>query len=385
MISNPTLFSRPASGLRGLAAVSALLAFAAAGLALAPAQASAAAPERFVGVQGWDNPTGSQILKLRGAKVQSYRIQLNWASVEKQKPKELRPGVPGDCRPGTKCTHYYDWTGYDRLFGRAAYRGIRMLPVLLGSPRWAYSKPTTPPLGPVGRRSYFDFAKAATKRYGPNGTFWSRSGVPKETRAWYWQIWNEPNLPNYWNGRPNPAEYAKFLSGASDAANRGDSDVQIVVGGLPYSTIRGTIDPRNFLRGMFRAYPRIDRKFTAVGLHPYASTPSLVQEAIRVMRVTMNDIGYMGDNPLYITEMGWATGPRDGRFQVSESTQASYLRDIFGRLIGARSRWNIKGAFWFSLIDVPNPWFWGERTGLLRSNGSEKPSWSSLERVTGAQ
>ncbi|MDQ4071977.1 MAG: hypothetical protein M3088_03735, partial [Actinomycetota bacterium] len=123
MISNPTLFSRPASGLRGLAAVSALLAFAAAGLALAPAQASAAAPERFVGLQGWGKPTDAQQRKIRSARVQSYRIQLNWASIEKRRPS-------GDCRPGSRtCRHHYDWSGYDRLIGRAAYRGIRMLPV----------------------------------------------------------------------------------------------------------------------------------------------------------------------------------------------------------------------------------------------------------------
>ena len=384
MISNPTLFSWPAGGLRGLAAVAAMLAFAAAGLALAPAQGSAAAPERFVGLQGWDTPTDDQQKKLRRARVQSYRIQLNWARVEKRRPVEGRLSCePGETLSGSHC---YDWGGYDRLFSRAAYRGIRMLPVVLGSPSWAYARETTPPLDPGPRAAYYAFAKAAAKRYGPNGTFWAGSGVPRATRAWYWQIWNEPNLPNYWSSRyggPNPGQYARFLAGASDAANAGDSDVLIVVGGLPYSTIRGTIDPRKFLRGMMEAYPRIDRKFTAVGLHPYARTPSLVQEAVRVMRVEMNRIGYMGDNPLYITEMGWATGRPDGRFQVSESTQASYLRDIFGRLIGARSRYNIKGAFWFSLKDVRNADWWGERTGLLYSNCREKPSWTSLVGVTG--
>ncbi len=135
---------------------------------------------------------------------------------------------------------------------------------------------------------------------------------------------------------------------------------------------------------MFRADPGIYRKFSAVGLHPYARTPSLVLEATRAMRVTMNDIGRMGSKYLYLTEIGWASGRPDGRFQVSESTQASYLRDIYGKLIGARHRYNIRGAFWFSLIDVRNPWFWGERTGLLRSNGTHKPSWWSLRRVTGA-
>lgn len=376
-MSNPTLLPRPGAGLRAIGALAALLAVVAAGLALAPERASAAAPEHFVGLQGWGNPTDAQQRKLRSAKVQDWRVHLNWARIEQRRPS-------GDCSPGSRsCRHHYDWSRYDRLFLRAAYRGLRMLPVVLGSPRWAYAKETTPPLGPVGRRSYFDFTKAAAKRYGPNGTMWPR-GVRRATRAWYWQIWNEPNLPNYWKGRPNPAQYAKFLSGASDHANAGDSDVRIVVGGLPYSTIRGTIDPRNFLRGMFRADPNIHRKFTSVGLHPYARTPSLVEQAVRALRVTMNDIGRMGGKYIHVTEMGWASGRSDRRFQVSERTQASYLRDIFGRLIRARHRWNIKGAYWFSLIDVRNPWFWGERTGLLRSDGTEKPSWTSLERVTGA-
>ncbi len=376
-MTSDSIFPRPALGLRGLAVVAVLLAVAIVGLALAPARASAAPPDYFVGLQSWATPTSFQMDKLRRANVQSYRIQLNWASVESRRPT-------GNCSPGgTSCRRYYDWSHYDRLFARAAARGLRVLPVVLGSPRWAYSKQTTPPLGPVGRRSYYDFTKAAARRYGPNGTFWSGRGVPRALRAHYWQIWNEPNLPNYWNGRPNPAQYASFLSGASDAANRGDPDVRIVVGGLPYSTIRGTIDPRTFLRGMFRANRNIYKKFTAVGLHPYARNPDLVLEAVRVMRIAMNDIGRMGSKDIYLTELGWASGRSDGRFQVSESTQARYLRDIYGKLLGARNRYNIRGAIWFSLIDVRGADWWGERTGLLRSSGSEKPSWSSLKRVTG--
>jgi hypothetical protein len=99
----------------------------------------------------------------------------------------------------------------------------------------------------------------------------------------------------------------------------------------------------------------------------------------------MNDIGRMGAKYIYVTEFGWATGRPDRRFQVSERTQASYLRDAYARFIGARNRYNIRGAIWFSLIDIRNPWFWGERTGLFRSNGTPKPSWTSLKRVTGAR
>jgi len=383
MTSNSTLFTRPAIGLRGLAAVAALLAIASVGLALAPPRASAAAPAYFVGLQGWGKPSETQLLKVKRARVQNYRIQLNWASIEKRRPVANRRRCPR-VEETWSGNHCYDWRAFDRLFARAAHRRVRMLPVLTGSPRWAYAKQTTPPLGPAGRRAFYDFTRAAAKRYGPTGTFWSRRGVPKALRAYYWQVWNEPNLPSYWKGRPNAREYAGFLSGASDAANRGDSEVRIVVGGLPYSSNRGAVDPRDFMRGMFRANRGIYRKFTAVGLHPYARNPSLVLQAVRAMRITMNDIGRMGGKSIYLTELGWATGRSDGRFQVSERTQASYFRDVYGRLIGARNRYNIRGAIWFSISDVRNPWFWGERTGLLRSNGSHKPSWMSLTRVTGA-
>lgn len=50
-----------------------------------------------------------------------------------------------------------------------------------------------------------------------------------------------------------------------------------------------------------------------------------------------------------------------------------------------RDSYKVFGAVWFSLIDVPGANSWAERTGLLRSNGSEKPSWASLEYVTGAR
>jgi hypothetical protein len=97
----------------------------------------------------------------------------------------------------------------------------------------------------------------------------------------------------------------------------------------------------------------------------------------------MNDIGRMGGKSIYLTELGWATGRSDGRFQVSERTQASYFRDVYRGLIGKRNVWNIRGAIWFSISDRRGAGWWAERTGLLRSSGREKPSWSSLERVTG--
>jgi hypothetical protein len=71
---------------------------------------------------------------------------------------------------------------------------------------------------------------------------------------------------------------------------------------------------------------------------------------------------------------------------VSEAQQATNLRRVFSLLKGSRGqRAGVMGAIWFNLIDNPNATAtWFDNTGLFRRNGTSKPSWDCLKRVTGA-
>lgn len=355
------------------AALLAALAVAALGLALTAASASAAPPPSFVGTQSWKDPSGAQFDKLQQANTQTFRSQMAWTSVEPDAPT-------GACR----CVHSYRWGRYDRQFEMAARRGIRVLPILLGSPSWASRDVRWPPVaGKPGdadwkRQAFYDFAKAASKRYGPNGDFWQGKSFPANVRARYWQVWNEPNLPNYWWNKVNAAEYARLLKITSAALKTGDPSALTVTGGVPWSR-HAPIHPPEFLQKVFSVS---GTTADYVAIHPYARTPNDVLEGVRLARRALNSTRAKG-TPLWLTEFGWSTGGRASSYTVSESTQAKYLRETYRKLLGARSTYGIHGAIWFNLQDVNRGTAWYYKTGLLRSDGrTPKPSWKALRCVT---
>lgn len=364
-------------------------------LVLAPASASAAIPPRsFTGLQSFDDPTPRQWQGLRSARPGVFRMQFNWASVEANSPSTNCSTSP--------CEHDYRWGRYDRAFDRAALAGVPIMPVVLGSPGWAsegrevQDQRWAPlPISAKGRHSreaLYDFIEAATRRYGPNGTHWV--GKSAKAPAVYWQIWNEPNLPNYWHKRPNAREYAFLVKGSNAAAKRGNRAVQSVAAGLPWSSIRGSIEPTRFIRSMFKV-SGVSTSLASVAVHPYTREPKNVVELVRRFRVALN--GTSGKRrSIWITETGWSTGGPDNSFRAPgrtlgqrERAQAANLRSVYSRLNSVRRRYLLKGAVWFNLQDERPPagerdqWYYN--TGLIKRDGATaKPSWAAFKCITGA-
>jgi len=384
LTSNPSTAWRPLSPATSRRAASGLLAplaLAAACLALLAPSAHAAPPTDFVGTQAFGGPTDAQLARLGKAKVRVFRAQMGWATVESQKPT--------GCTSSACSKHTYDWRPYDRMFERAASNGVRILPVLLGSPRWAVSDERWVPVrGKPGyrdwkRQAFYDFAKAAARRYGPNGAFWAeRASLGKRTpgsvRARYWQVWNEPNLKNYWWNKPSPSEYAHLLRNTAPALKRGGgSSVLVVAAGLPWSQY-APMKPPEFIQKMFASRATAD----IVAIHPYGKTPNSVMSGVRDARRAAKS------RPLWLTEFGWSSSGPSSTFRVSESTQARYLRETYRKLLAERSSLGIHGAVWFNLADKrppsssQNAWYY--HTGLFRTSGAHKRSWKAMNCVTGA-
>jgi len=176
---------------------------------------------------------------------------------------------------------------------------------------------------------------------------------------------------------------ARLLKGADQSIKAyGNPSAKTILAGMPFSAV----DPSDFLRGMFRADPKIYHFFQAAALHPYARTPSYaVDYGVRPFRRTLGQLLPSGVyRGLWITEIAWATGPPDGRFQVSRSTQASYLQSFYNKLLAIRKTHRINGVIWYGLQDFDDESWWAERTGLIERSGTNKPSWYRLKCVTGA-
>src|SRR4029079_807269 len=119
------------------------LAAAATGLLFALAPVSPAAAGGFVGINEGSPLDQADLQKIADTGVRSDRFILSWAAVQ---PSE---GA-------------FNWGATDRMVGGSASRGIRALPILWGSPRWAASSPARPPIDtPSARHAWRGFLEAA--------------------------------------------------------------------------------------------------------------------------------------------------------------------------------------------------------------------------------
>jgi hypothetical protein len=216
------------------------------------------------------------------------------------------------------------------------------------------------------------FGAAVVRRYGPNGSFWTENPAVPKVPIRYYQIWNEPHMPASWPPKPDPAQYVALARAASVGIKGADPQAKIVSAGISDSLATGAIRMVPYIEGMYKAGGK--DAFDVLGLHPYSETAegsiSLVEQARAVM-AKYND----SDADVWVTEIGWASGGPPYRFVTDEAGQASRLRTLYTELARRRSELHVLGVVWHYWHDFPTPPDdWSHYTGLLRANGTAKPS-----------
>jgi Glycosyl hydrolase catalytic core. len=332
-------------------------------LMLAPHAGAKSAPRSFYGVIPANDPTSTEIDRMGAGKVGTLRINFVWGAVQPT------AGAP------------FDWSHYDAIIGEAAKNGIRVLPTVYSSPAWAAAKTNYPPSkSHIG--DFRTFVQAAAARYGANGTFWSENpGIPK-LPVIDWQFWNEANSPSFWFGKPNPKQYVSYLRVFSGGIKTGDPSAKVVLAGLFRTPrVKHGIPLDRFLPAIYKS-KGAKGLFDAVAMHPYASTP---QDALQAVKETRQIMSRYKDKrtPLWITEVGWATGGNPPTaLVVSPQRQASNLRQTFNLLAAKRGKYKIGGVIWYSWRDV-NGGIWFQHTGLFTAAFDPKPAWSAFTGLTG--
>ena len=290
------------------------------------------------------------------------RQTFDWARIE------LEPGK-------------FDFSVYDPWIEKLAEQRMRVLPILFNPPAFHSSKPATgakrgtyPPRRP---EDIAGFARALVERYGPEGSFWEDTDAPK-TPIRSWQIWNEPNLPVYWPAGADAEEYTELLRAAAEAIRGADPKAEVVSAGLPNSS-RG-IPYQTYLNQMLDA--GAGEVADIVAIHPYATEVAGAIAAVRRTRRTLEARGL--DNPIWITEVGWATQGPKSAFTVGMRGQAARIAKLFARLERLRTKLDVRGVVYYNWRDS-EPFdggfdFFGLHTGLLTLNGVEKPGYLTFER-----
>lgn len=207
-----------------------------------------------------------QFQLMRDAGIRWARTDFDWTTVQ---PRQEGP---------------WDFSMIDRTVQMAEDAGITILPILAYDVAWA---------SPAYKHLdlWRQYVRKTVTRY--------------KGRLTYWEVWNEPDLVQFWKDTPDPANYTRLLKAAYEEIKAVDPDAVVLLGGLaglPWDYINGIYDAGG---GAF---------FDIMNVHPYCypQTPEAakISDDLLRLRRLMVERGD-ADKPVWITEIGWPTHQND--------------------------------------------------------------------------
>ena len=330
----------------------------------------AQAPADFVGVVSEDLFASSgaerrrKLGRQRRAGVRLIRQTFHWNQIE--------------TRPGR-----FDFRIYDDYMADLARQRMHVLPILFSPPEFRSSAPRTGrrrgTYPPQDATAMAKFAAVLARRYGPGGSFWRERPQMPHVAIGSWQIWNEPNLPVYWASGPDPAAYIELLRTVGQAIKRVDPHAEIVTAGLPESDLGMPF--AEFVQGMERADAA--SAYDVLAVHAFAADAAGAIGAVAAARRLLDDND--DDAPIWVTEIGWASGGPQSPFTVGELGQAARITALLAGLAARRQELGVRGVVYYNWKDAP-PYpggkdFFGLHTGLLTIDGRAKPALAAFRRA----
>lgn len=221
----------------------------------------------------------------------------------------------------------YDFSSYDRLVAALDKYKLRAVFILdYGNP--VYGEP--------GEKSPFT-ARAATPEFREAFSKWAVAAVQRyKGKGYLWELWNEPNIAQFWKPKPNVADYIALAKAACEAFRgaglTGSPNPSQI--SKPGEAIIGpatsTIDLA-FLEECFKA--GLLEYWAGVSVHPYRQTaPETVEEDYRNVRLLIRKYAPKDKEvPILSGEWGYSTQWKSlGKDEpVREEQQAKYLAAMF--------------------------------------------------------
>lgn len=268
-------------------------------------------PDSLWGADHTDDTLAARAEEMRSLGVAYFRFELPWWA--------LAPERPGGERYDSHAARDPDWSGYrwarlDAIMHALTQAGIQPVPVLVYAPEWSReaSKQANAPVAPPRDGACVaDMLAALAMRY-------------HRTVA-YWELWNEPDLPQGWNG--SLAQYVERVLAPGAAAIREVApECRVVLGGL---ASHGKLEAIYAAGG--------GPWFDIASIHYYPTRP-LVRRVRGVVREARRILAIHGDagKPLWLSEVGMATRPPStpsgfGGY-TDEQTHAHFMRGLYRRV-----------------------------------------------------
>lgn len=234
---------------------------------------------------------------LSAMNVKLVRFDFDWSAIE---------GVKGK----------FDWSFTDRMVRVASAHNMKVLALLTYSPIWTRPPGTTSHVPPTNVADFATFARTAAQRYFP-------LGVDR------WEIWNEPNISDFWQPTPNIDQYGALFRAANTAVRDIDPQAMVLTGGLTRGTTsedRKRISQTEFINGLYANGSA--QLAGAIAIHPYSfpTLPAVGGPAaagrfadLPAVHAVMDRWGD-GGKKIWATEFGAPTGTDDEA--MTEADQA---------------------------------------------------------------
>jgi hypothetical protein len=308
-------------------------------------------PDMTWGV-GWSDQK-QDAAKIKEGQARWVRLNISWSDWVAPSPTSLSKSA---------------LNSFDRSITLARNAGAKVIIMINESPSWARdtSNKNAPPRNVA---DYVSFVGTLANRW-------------KGQVAAY-EVWNEPNIGNFYM---SPSAYAAMLKATAPAIRAADPAAKVLYGGTAYNDF-------NYLEATYAAAPDLNAYFDVMVTHPFTmyqgSSPSpdtvwydsagrVDYQAFlgyRTVRDTL--LAHGADKPIWFTEFGWSSENGDVR-GVSAAQQAEYLTRAY-QIITADPY--VQVACWYNLR---NNWWannandWEDQLGLLNIDFSPKPAWSAF-------
>jgi polysaccharide biosynthesis protein PslG len=277
----------------------------------------------------------------------------------------------------------FDWRLYDAVVRQARADKLRVLGIIDYTPSWARRQSSQSNKYQPNRREFSSFAARVAKRYGAMGVH-------------DWEIWNEPNLSQFWQPHPDARQYADLLRLTYTKIKKANPKATVIAGSL--SNCRSTITSipaTDFVRLMYANGAK--GYFDAISIHPYTwcslpdnRSPGGSWELLSTIHQIMVRHGD-GKKRIWITEYGAPTDGRGSEADVGASTTAAtvdYVSELMQAMMAREAialyetyTW-VGPFFWYSYEDE------GVSTadredffGLVSFDGRRKPAYYALQSL----
>ena len=261
----------------------------------------------------------------------------------------------------------FDWAYPDAVVKEASARRMKVLAILSHTPAWARPAGVTNSTPPIHACDFAEFSGAAAARYAPLGQH-------------AWEIWNEPNVSEFWQPAPDANKYGELFRAAAAAVRAVDPKATLLVGGLTSGndTPNGSrISQTRYVEQLYRNGAA--KVADAIAVHPYSFPwphAGVVVGGLDEVPVLHHVMERHGDGAkkVWITEFGAPTGTAFDA--VSESRQASVI--MHARALA--HKWSWAGPLiYFELRDRgTNAAVDEENFGMVRRDLSLKPAGNAL-------